>query len=228
MEDRPEAALTLDQEVAEALNGHLKCEAVYDEHAYFPAALNAIDAAQRTIWLWSPWYGKRQKALIPYLRKAKARGVKTTVFVVGNRDSLIRGQLNHRNPERAAEFAALMPELSASVDQIVHIHDMHQKILVVDEQTVFLGSLNTLSHQTRREIMVQHSSKRFARRLLEHEHADILSNPPRCELCDIPTEARRSLSEKRKFYWYWACPTKDCPTRQEIFPRGQPQTTGGD
>jgi hypothetical protein len=215
----------LHQEIWEAFQGHLKWEAIYDEHSYFPAALQAIAEARHSIWLWSPWYGKRQETLLPSLRAATARGVRTTVFVVGDRDSLVRNRLNHKEPQKAADFAMLLPALRAAVQQVIHVHDMHQKIMVVDERTVFLGSLNTLSHQTRREIMTHHTSARYARSLLEHENAEIFSRPPACRACAIPAELRRSLSEKKDHYWYWACPTKGCPTREAVFAEHERHST---
>lgn len=216
-DELPPDTSELHQEIWEAFEGHLKWEAVYDEHSYFPAALQAIAEARHSIWLWSPWYGKRQQTLLPYLRDATSRGVRTTVFVVGDRDSLVRNRLNHKNPQKAADFAMLLPALKAAVQQVVHVHDMHQKIMIVDERTVFLGSLNTLSHQTRREIMTRHTSARYARSLLEHENAEVFSRPPACRTCAIPTELRRSLSGKKDHYWYWACPTKGCKTRKAVF-----------
>lgn len=212
---------TLQQEIWGAFQGHLKWEAVYDEHSYFPAALKAIDEARHSIWLWSPWYGKRQETLLPHLQQATGRGVQTTVFVVGDRDPLVRHSLNNKAPQRADAFAALLPTLKAAVSQVVHVHDMHQKIMVIDEHTVFLGSVNTLSHRTRHEIMVQHASTRFARTVLEHEHAETFSHPPACRACDIPMELRRSRSDRKDHYWYWACPTKDCAVRQAVFPEDE-------
>jgi hypothetical protein len=214
----PVPADPLQQEIWGAFQGHLKWEAVYDEHSYFPAALKAIAEARYSIWLWSPWYGKRQETLLPHLRDATDRGVQTTVFVVDDRDTLVRRSLSNKDPKRAAAFAALLPALKAAVTQVVHVHDMHQKIMVIDEQSVFLGSVNTLSHHARHEIMVQHISTRFARTLLDHEHAQTFSRPPACRACDIPTELRRSRSDRKDHYWYWACPTKDCGTRQAVFP----------
>lgn len=214
----PERKGSLHEEIWEAFQGHVKWEAMYDEHSYFPAALQAIAEARHSIWLWSPWYGKRQEMLLPYLRDATTRGVRTTVFVVDDRDTLVRNRLNDQDPQKATAFAALLPELRASVRQVVQVKDMHQKIMVVDEQTVFLGSLNTLSHRTRREIMVRHTSARYARSLLEHEHAEVFSRPPQCPACAIPTELRRSHSERMDHYWYWVCPTKGCSTRKAVFP----------
>jgi hypothetical protein len=216
-DELPSETSELQQEIWEAFQGHLKWEAIHDEHSYFPAALQAIAEARHSIWLWSPWYGKRQETLLPYLRDATARGVRTTVFVVGERDSLVRKQLNDKDPQKAADFAALLPALRAAVQQVVHVHDMHQKIMVVDERTVFLGSLNTLSHRTRREIMTHHTSARYARSLLEQVNAEIFSRPPACQTCAVPTELRRSLSDKKDHYWYWACPTKGCATRKAVF-----------
>ncbi|WP_371098340.1 AAA domain-containing protein [Streptomyces sanglieri] len=212
-----EDSTAIQREIWQAFDGHVRWDAVHDEHDYFPAALEAIDAAKESIWLWAPWYYTRLWDVLPHLNAARLRGVRVVVFVVEDSDEGLRRQLRHPNAVTAADAARRLPELQAGVGQVVRIRTMHQKILVVDERTTFLGSLNTLSHSprgsgARREIMVRFRGSRFARTLLEHEHASALSRPAVCTRCGSEMEARKyRINQKkapRSHYWVWACPTK--------------------
>lgn len=214
----------LQQEIWHAFEGHVRYTAIHDEDSYFPDALDAIDQARHSIWLWSPWYTKRMWEVLPRLHDARRRGVRIHLFVTHESDSLLQGQL--AKPTTAADAARRLPELKAVADTVVEIKDMHQKILVVDEQLCFLGSLNTLSHapggQGRREIMVPFRGRRFARHILEHENADLLLHPPVCpdhgaqaELrkYTIPSKQRpagspHTTSHPAQRYFVWACPTR--------------------
>jgi hypothetical protein len=60
---------------------------------------------------------------------------------------------------------------------------MHQKIVIIDEKTVLLGSLNVLSQSRTREVMLVMHGAYFARKLLEDERAADFSAPPRCAAC---------------------------------------------
>jgi hypothetical protein len=59
---------------------------------------------------------------------------------------------------------------------------MHQKIAVIDERTVMIGSL-TLSQAWTREVTVTMRGGYFVRKLLEHEHAELFTHPPKCARC---------------------------------------------
>ncbi|MDV9198758.1 AAA domain-containing protein [Streptomyces sp. Wh19] len=233
-----EDSTAIQREIWQAFDGHVRWDAVYDEHDYFPAALDAIDTAKESIWLWAPWYYTRLWDVLPHLNAARLRGVRVVVFVVEDSDEGLQRQRRHPNAVTAADAARRLPELQAGVGQVVRIRTMHQKILVVDERTTFLGSLNTLSHRprgsgARREIMVRFRGSRFARTLLEHEHASALFRPAVCTRCGSEMEARKyKINQKkapRSHYWVWACPTKatdpqtgkprSCGAMREVHPQ---------
>ena len=48
----------------------------------------------------------------------------------------------------------------------------HQKVVVIDDHTVMLGSLNVLSQHRTREVMITTRGAHFARRLLADLHAE--------------------------------------------------------
>jgi phosphatidylserine/phosphatidylglycerophosphate/cardiolipin synthase-like enzyme len=155
--------------------------------------------------------------VLPHLAAAHRRGVRVVVFVVEDSDQGLQKQLHSSSARTAADAAKRLPQLQASADQVVRIKNMHQKILVVDERTTFLGSLNTLSHSpqsgtARREVMVHFEGRNFARSLLDHEHAEAFSRPVPCSKCGTERELRKRAVRQRKIpkshYWAWVCPTK--------------------
>lgn len=94
---------------------------------------------------------------------------------------------------------------------MIPVNVMHQKLVVVDERLVFLGSLNALSQSRTREVMVLMDGAHFARRLLEHEHAEDFADPPRCGEChDDQVDLRRN----RKLEWHWHCHSRSCRARR--------------
>ncbi|MEV0635710.1 AAA domain-containing protein [Streptomyces sp. NPDC050619] len=212
--DVPEEFTPVQHEIWQAFDGHVRWDAIYDEHSYFPAALEAIDSARHTVWLWAPWYYKRLWEVLPHLHAARQRGVHVVVFVVEDSDKGLRQQLH--DPRTAQDAQRRLPELIAAVSRVVRIRTMHQKILVVDDRTTFLGSLNTLSTPTgggaRREVMVRFRGSRFARSLLEHEHAEEFSRPVRCPKCHVDMELRKYSAKGKgngkSHYWAWACPER--------------------
>lgn len=78
---------------------------------------------------------------------------------------------------------------------------MHQKIVVIDRRTTMIGSLNALSHNRTREVMVVHDGRMFAERLLQHEYAHDLSKVPRCAQCGSTPEVRRYKKDP-PLWWY--------------------------
>ncbi|MFC1443136.1 AAA domain-containing protein [Streptacidiphilus sp. N1-10] len=224
----------LQQEIWHAFEGHVRYTALHDEDTYFPDALDAIDQARHSIWLWSPWYTMRMWKVLPHLERARNRGVRIHLFVTDDNDSLVQGQLN--NPATAADAATRLPALETVADTLVHIKQMHQKILVIDERIAFLGSLNTLSHRQGhdglREVMVRFQGQRFARHLLDHENADLIAAPPTCPDHQTQAELRKYTMARKKSskqsprdprlrYFAWACPSSDPVTKNDGSPGRQ-------
>ncbi|WP_198153011.1 AAA domain-containing protein [Pseudofrankia sp. DC12] len=198
-------------EIWAAFAGHVVAEAVFDEFGYITAVVEAISRAQHSVWIWSPWFGARLDEVLPALALVKDRGVTTRVFIVDDSDSVIRGQR-----AQGVDVDGRLTSLRAVTSQVVRIRQMHQKIVIIDDETIFLGSYNTLSSRGRREIMVRHRGRRFIQKILEHERAAILAQPPTCAEHRRPMEARRSSSRRRGYPWYWACARADCKLRSEI------------
>ena len=85
----------------------------------------------------------------------------------------------------------------------------HQKVIVIDDRTVMMGSLNALSQQRSREVMITTEGQHFARRLLAALHAEAFTAPPACAACG----AREVDLRRGKSGFYWRCRNKACPAR---------------
>ncbi|MFI5797378.1 phospholipase D-like domain-containing protein [Streptomyces sp. NPDC051677] len=78
-----------------------------------------------------PWVANRVRGILPPLHEAAGRGVRVTVFIHDDTDQL------HARPDSQS--------LIADLRTVVPVNVMHQKIAVIDERTVMIGSLNSLS-----------------------------------------------------------------------------------
>ncbi|OHV31556.1 MULTISPECIES: AAA domain-containing protein [Pseudofrankia] len=195
-------------ELWEAFQGHVVVERIYDEAGYVTAVRDAIQDANHSVWIWSPWFGARQDALVPLLARARDRGVTVTAFVVDEKDWVHRRQrASSRHQDRR------LGELAGAVSRLVRLRQMHQKIVIVDDETVFVGSYNTLSSTGRREIMIRHRGRRFAAQVLRHERAAQLAEPPSCPKEGAVMDGARSARAQGDG-WHWVCPA--CGTQQQL------------
>nr|WP_203950280.1 AAA domain-containing protein [Microbispora rosea] len=186
--------------LADVLARHVEIAAVDDERSFYETFAAHLAEARHSVWLWSPWVARRVRAILPALKKAVDRGVRVTVFVRDPSDSMQQKQ----------SFADCLAELRAIVPAVIEVNVMHQKIVVIDERLVMLGSLNVLSQSWTREVMVTMRGGHFARKILQHEHAEDFSRPPRCDRCRQRQVDLRRRSDGR---WYWRCYNKACPGR---------------
>ncbi|MEV6671991.1 AAA domain-containing protein [Streptomyces sp. NPDC051162] len=189
--------------LAEVLGRHVEVTEIDDERDFYRTFTEEIRQARTSLWLWAPWVAKRVRSLLPELKGAADRGVHITVFLRDNTDQLQRKDTNQ----------SLIAELRSVVHTVVPMHVMHQKIVVIDERTVMLGSLNVLSQSWTREVMLTMRGAHFAGKLLAQEHAKTFARPPKCGRCKgDEIEIRR----RQNGTWYWRCYAMACKTT----PRG--------
>lgn len=184
--------------LAEVLSRHVEVTDVDDERDFYRTFTAEIRQAKESLWLWAPWVANRIRSLLPELRSAADRGVRITVFIRDDTDQL----------QRKDSSQSLIADLRAVARTVVPMHVMHQKIAVIDERTVMLGSLNALSQSNTREVMLTMRGGYFARKLLAHEHAETFARPPKCGRCKgTEIEIRRW-----KKAWVWRCYAAVCKT----------------
>ncbi|MFC9428070.1 AAA domain-containing protein [Streptomyces sp. NPDC056987] len=189
--------------LAEVLSRHVEVTEIDDERDFYRTFTEEIRHARHSLWLWAPWVAKRVSSLLPELRTAADRGVRINVFIRDDTDQLQKKPANQK----------LITDLRTVAHVVVPMNVMHQKIAVVDERTVMLGSLNALSQNWTREVMLTMRGAHFARKLLEHEHAAVFAAPPRCGRCNgTEIEIRR----RKDGSWVWRCYAPACKTT----PRG--------
>jgi hypothetical protein len=194
-------------DLVEALAQYVRIRDIADEHGYFQALRQGLEQARHSIWIWAPWTTNRLREVLPLLRDARQRGVDVIAFIRSNRDAVMR------RPENQAWIR----QLQAVASRTIRYHDMHQKIVIIDQRVAWLGSLNTLSHSRTREIMLLHEGHQFTRKLLAHEHAEQFATPPRCGRCNATdVELARSNSRARGLTWYWRCSGDGCGWREDI------------
>jgi AAA domain/PLD-like domain len=178
-------------ELAITLAQWVRVVELHDETTFFAAFTDELDRADESIWLWAPWTGARMRTLLDTLALAVQRGVRVVTFVRGVKDQ-IQGR-----PVFQGNAAALR----AIGVHVIEYQDMHQKIVVIDRRTTMIGSLNALSHNRTREVMVVHDGRMFAERLLQHEYAAELSKVPLCAQCGSTPEVRR-YKRVPPLWWY--------------------------
>jgi AAA domain-containing protein/phospholipase D-like protein len=186
------------RELAEVLAEHVRVTDISDERAFYQAFAEQLDAARFSVWIWAPWTANKVRSLLPALAEAVNRGVKVTVFVRDPSDKL----------QGRDRFQELLADLRAVIHNVVEVNVMHQKIVVIDEETVLLGSLNPLSQNRSREVMITMRGGYFARKVLEHEHATEFAVPPRCGACQGTQVALRRNGPRD---WHWRCYSRSCP-----------------
>ncbi|PSJ29651.1 hypothetical protein B7P34_06225 [Streptosporangium nondiastaticum] len=186
--------------LSDVLSRHVEVTEVDDERDFYRTFSEEIRRARRSLWLWAPWVAGRLRTLLPELRAAADRGVRINVFIRDDTDQL----------QKRRDNQALISDLRAVAHSVVPMNVMHQKIAVLDEQTIMLGSLNVLSQSWTREIMLTMRGAHFARKLLEQEHAETFAAPPKCGRCNgNEIEIRR----RKNGAWFWRCYATACKTR---------------
>jgi hypothetical protein len=180
-------------DVWRALRGYATLVDLYDEDHLPDELCRRIDEAQERIWLWSPWVGRRSEQMLPHLSQAQDRGVRVHAVVLPR--SEVNRYLQPRHEELANQIAGT-----------IYLRKEHQKIIVIDRQLTFIGSMNVLAHApgSRHEVMALFRSKTLVDRILEHERVDELAHPPACHRCRATVRYVRTLGGRLT----WTCTTK--------------------
>lgn len=177
-------------ELWHALRGQATLLSLHDEETLPAELAQRIDAAGTSVWLWSPWVGKRSEELLPHLVAAQDRGVRVHPVVLP-RDEVTK----HLKPRHE--------ELAAQVPPTVYLRKEHQKIVLIDDSLAFLGSMNVLAHRpgSRLEVMALFQSRALVSELMAHERTDELASPPTCPQCGSRVTLIRVSGAKRRLHW---------------------------
>jgi hypothetical protein len=179
---------------------------VTQEH-FYPLLMRDINAAAERVVIYSPFLTPdRVGVLEPHLRAAVERGVR--VYLITK--TLEERSLGHRDSSR--EIESILGRWGVTV---LHKFHMHEKLVFVDNELLWSGSLNSLSFTDTQEVMERRVSPAvvddYARVLrLDALLAAHETREDRCPVCSgelVAAEARDGNP------FYWRCLVPDCYTR---------------
>jgi phosphatidylserine/phosphatidylglycerophosphate/cardiolipin synthase-like enzyme len=199
-EQRP-ALGPFSSDLTDVLAQHVRVADIQDEQDFYQVFENHLRAARCSVWIWAAWTASRVESLLPALADVRARDVPVRVFVRDDNDTL----------QKKPEFQRYLAALRGVVSSVVAVNMMHQKIIVIDERVVLIGSQNVLSQRWTREVMLVMEGHHFARKLLEYEHAADFATPPCCGACG---GSEVDLRRRKNGEWYWRCFARACPAKR--------------
>ena len=179
---------------------------VTQEH-FYPLLVRDIDSAAERIVIYSPFLTPdRVGVLEPHLRAAVERGVRVHL-VTKTLDERSAGQR-----ETSREIESILGRWAVTV---IHKFHMHEKLVFIDDDLLWSGSLNSLSFTDTQEVM-----ERRVSRAVVNDYARVLRldallgaherREDRCPVCGgevVAAEARNGEP------FYWRCLVPDCYTR---------------
>jgi nucleoside-triphosphatase THEP1 len=193
---------SVEAELHDVLRGLVDVTDIEDEFAFKETLANSLSKARRSVWMWSPWVGKHSKRFMPLIADAVARGVDVRVFTREDKDFIQSKDTNQLWIQALKDTGA----------RIIRARLEHKKIVVIDEQVVLIGSLNSLSHGVSREVMLTCRGSAFAKRLLAELRAAEFVDPLVCTRCRAEMELHRSGDRKRGTPYFWRC----SPCRNDV------------
>lgn len=190
-----QAVSRVEAELQDVLRGLVDVTDIDDEFSFDTALDTHLRAARRSVWMWSPWVAKKSKQFLPLIEAAIARGVDVRVFVRTERDANMRKE----------NFRQWLEELVLTGAKVIRSEVEHRKVVVIDRQTVLMGSHNPLSQAHSREVMITCRGTAFAARVLEELRAETFGNPPSCPQCGKDFELWRSAAKRTGMPYFWRC-----------------------
>ncbi len=178
---------------------------VTQEH-FYPLLRNDLAKAKERVVIYSPFLTENRIAqLHTSILAAVERGVR--VFVVTK-------TITDRNERDKATYRALNRMLMDWGVVIVPKAGMHEKLVFIDDDIIWVGSLNPLSFSNTQETMERRKStavssdyaKTIRLRELVREYRE---GRPTCPIC----RSEMIAAEGRDDPYYWKCVEQDCYTR---------------
>lgn len=176
-------------------------------HEHFYTFLRSdLAKAKSRIVIYSAFLTQNRLAqLEPQIRSAVERGVR--VYVVTK-------SLSERGKRGLAGYIMLETALAKWGVIVIHKQGMHEKLVFIDSNILWAGSLNPLSYSNTGEHMERRFSKEvfeeYSRRLRLNELiSEYDEGPPVCPICSSEVVAREGKDDP----FFWRCVVKDCYTR---------------
>ncbi len=175
-------------EAAQLVQALVPATDVDDDPALAAEIARHVEAAQRTVWMWSPWMAQRTGTITPLLAAATARGVDVRVFVRPDED---------READAGPAAGGLSALTAAGATRVIRSGQEHRGVVVIDGRTVLLGT----GEGSGWEGMITLTGPRFAELLLDEMHGRMSDRPRACPGCGTGTEALRNSVRGRELRW---------------------------
>jgi hypothetical protein len=198
-------AAAIQQSASAARDAPIAPQLVVAQDRFFENLYEDLGAARRRVVIYSPFMTQDRVArLEPHLRAAVERGVEVWV---------ITKPLEERDSDRAA-YAETEQGLRNWGVRVVHKRGMHEKLVIIDGEVLWQGSLNPLSFSSTQEIMERRRSREIVADYATVLRLDDLLEPYRsneivCPYCGSEVVAAEGPNEP----FYWRCVQPDCFTR---------------
>ncbi len=128
----------------------------FTNEGFYQAFEKDLRGAKEKVLVLSPFTAEQATThWLPAFRDLKAREVKLTVLTRPPEE-----KHSSSNPE------SVHAKLQEVFDELKTVPKMHEKLAVIDQRTVWLGSLNILSHYSASEVMLRIESPDFAESLI--------------------------------------------------------------
>jgi hypothetical protein len=184
---------------------------VTQEH-FYPLLVRDIDTARERVVIYSPFLTPDRVAMIePHLRAAVERGV--PIYLITK--TIEERNVSHRETSR--EIEGILRRWGVSV---LHKFHMHEKLVFIDEELLWSGSLNALSFTDTQEVMERRVSREVMNDYARVLRLDALltaheAREDRCPVCGGELVAAESRNGDP---FYWRCLVPDCYTRSLDMP----------
>ncbi len=138
-------------------NSQLDPENFYEERlnetTFYPRFKQDLEAAKRCIVIVSPYLANRAKEFLDILSEKRKMGVTVTVVI---------------DPRERFEISSEIEDmLKKEGIEVLEYPKAHMKHAIIDEEIIYDGSLNILSHVDRHELMIRKKSQRTAKMVWE-------------------------------------------------------------
>lgn len=173
---------------------------------FYRLLLSDLSRAHNRIIIYSPFITRDRIAfLMPQIQDAISRGVH--IFVVTKAHS-------ERPKSEIPQIRIIEAQLSDLGVVIIHKLRMHEKLVFIDKDITWSGSLNPLSFSNTQEIMERRKSKTVLEdyfQILRLEELIVVPGNPEssCPICGSEMIASEGADQP----YYWRCVNDECYTR---------------
>jgi hypothetical protein len=138
--DFPNASLLSEEDLEE-------CDAIFNQRSFYPHLIRDLEKATDEVIIISGYMTERRiSMLLPYFNDLLSKEIRIRIFTKPPRET--------KSKER--EMARLHHDLGAMGIEIYQHVGTHEKLVAIDRQVFYVGSLNVLSHNNRtNEMMIR-------------------------------------------------------------------------